>query len=442
MPRYFLEDQLIERNRLCFKGKIALVFSGGGARGGYQIGCWKALEDSKIKIDGAYGTSVGSMNAAAVAQGDLDLAIETWKEMDYSAVMVVTPEIKHILDMVEKGLGLREVFRALKMALEGKGIDTEPLRRTLNSLVCEEKIRGSGIDVGLVTYSLSEMKPLLLYLDEIPEGKLVDYILASANYPVFKRAELDRKRFIDGGIYMNIPVQMPKNRGFEDVILVDIGTRSLIDRWNLITSSFEESRTLYIRPRVHFGGPMQFSKTISRQYMVEGYLDTMTALGIFKGKYTYVFETIDVLPLLLQGLSEEDFAEALSIIGVKASQTESPMYFYFRQLLPVLEEGLGVEGSRDCFAALADLFFEVFEFERFELYTGRDFFEMNSQEAAGDQRLYGIMINDILLSDLLRMLSFVYEKSRNSFDRPGDYRLYRASLESLGKPRAQSSEHS
>ena len=52
----------------------ALVLSGGGSRGAYEIGAWQALEELGVKFDGVYGTSIGAMNAALVAQGDLNAA--------------------------------------------------------------------------------------------------------------------------------------------------------------------------------------------------------------------------------------------------------------------------------------------------------------------------------------------------------------------------------
>ncbi len=44
----------------------------------------------------------------------------------------------------------------------------------------EEKIRNAGIDFSLLTFSVSDMKELDLTLDQIPEGLLADFLLASA----------------------------------------------------------------------------------------------------------------------------------------------------------------------------------------------------------------------------------------------------------------------
>ena len=49
--------------------KTALVLSGGGSRGAYEIGVWKALKTLGIQIDMVMGTSVGAINGAMIVQG-------------------------------------------------------------------------------------------------------------------------------------------------------------------------------------------------------------------------------------------------------------------------------------------------------------------------------------------------------------------------------------
>ena len=44
--------------------KTGLVFSGGGGKGAYQIGVWKALREYGIEADCVAGTSVGALNGA------------------------------------------------------------------------------------------------------------------------------------------------------------------------------------------------------------------------------------------------------------------------------------------------------------------------------------------------------------------------------------------
>ena len=70
----------------------ALVLSGGGSRGAYEIGAWQALSELGVRLDGVYGTSIGALNAALVAQGDLDDALELWRNIRVSQIMTVRDE--------------------------------------------------------------------------------------------------------------------------------------------------------------------------------------------------------------------------------------------------------------------------------------------------------------------------------------------------------------
>lgn len=72
--------------------EYGLVFDGGGARGAYQIGAWKALEEVGIKIQAVAGTSVGALNGALVCMGNLEQAENIWKKMTFSQVMDVDDE--------------------------------------------------------------------------------------------------------------------------------------------------------------------------------------------------------------------------------------------------------------------------------------------------------------------------------------------------------------
>ena len=46
----------------------AVVLSGGGSKGAYQIGVWKALRQLNIKYEIVAGTSVGALNGAMMVQ--------------------------------------------------------------------------------------------------------------------------------------------------------------------------------------------------------------------------------------------------------------------------------------------------------------------------------------------------------------------------------------
>ena len=60
---------------------FGLVLEGGGAKGAYQIGAWKALKELGIDIKGVAGTSVDALNGAMIVQDDFEKAYEVWHDV-------------------------------------------------------------------------------------------------------------------------------------------------------------------------------------------------------------------------------------------------------------------------------------------------------------------------------------------------------------------------
>ncbi len=74
--------------------KIGLVLSGGGAKGAYEIGVWRALEVLEVTdlIDGIIGTSVGALNAVLLDTCGLQKAAEVWENLKQSDLLHLNPE--------------------------------------------------------------------------------------------------------------------------------------------------------------------------------------------------------------------------------------------------------------------------------------------------------------------------------------------------------------
>lgn len=62
------------------KATFGIVLAGGGGRGAYQIGCWKKLKELGLdRFSVISGTSVGALNAALIAAGDVPQATRSGK---------------------------------------------------------------------------------------------------------------------------------------------------------------------------------------------------------------------------------------------------------------------------------------------------------------------------------------------------------------------------
>lgn len=158
--------------------EYALVLDGGGARGAYQIGAWKALRESGVKINAVAGTSVGALNGALICMGDLEKAEKVWREIAFSKVMDVDDTwMERLFDGENKvGEVLHEFWNVLK---EG-GVDVTPLRNLIHENIDEKKIRESGMEFCILTFSITDFKEMDLSIHDIPEGLLEDFLLASA----------------------------------------------------------------------------------------------------------------------------------------------------------------------------------------------------------------------------------------------------------------------
>ena len=154
-----------------------------------------------------------------VTQGDFETAYSMWSNLSVGDVIKLQKDIKSISDLYKYP---KETFAAIKNAITAGGLDITPLSNLLHSVIDEEKVRNSPIEFGLVTFSLTDLKAMELFKEDIPEGKLIDYLLASACFPSFQPIEIDNKKFIDGGVYNNVPISLMLKKGIKDLIVVDI----------------------------------------------------------------------------------------------------------------------------------------------------------------------------------------------------------------------------
>ena len=70
--------------------KYALVLEGGGAKGAYQVGAYNALIESGYEFNAVIGTSIGAINAALIAQGDVRLLEEVWRNIKFEDLLNIT----------------------------------------------------------------------------------------------------------------------------------------------------------------------------------------------------------------------------------------------------------------------------------------------------------------------------------------------------------------
>lgn len=240
--------------------KTALVLGGGGSRGAYEIGVWQALRELGIPINIVTGTSVGAINGALIAQDAFDLAVSLWKEVETS--MVFDIEIKDILS--------------------NTGIGNAKLKALLHKYIDEAAIRRSSVEYGLVTAELPAMTPKFLMKEQIPEGMMVDYLLASSTlFPAMKSYEINSLRYVDGGFTDNMPVGLALDHGATHVVAVDLEAVGVIRKKRLNDADFIR----IIQCPWDLGNFLIFDRINSKKIMRLGYLDTLKAFQVYDGNH-------------------------------------------------------------------------------------------------------------------------------------------------------------
>ena len=259
--------------------KTALVLSGGGSRGAYEIDVWKGLKKLRISIDMAAGTSVGAINGAMVAQKALKQAEHLWLQM----------ETDMIFDIESSGIPSEDaVAYAREIVLHG-GAGSTGLAKLLHQYINEDKIRRSSIEYGLVTVQFPSFEKHALYARDIPKGRLTDFIMASAScFPAVRKYDIDGEYFIDGGYRDNLPVSMALAAGADRIIAVDLEAVGTVDRESLNRASIECKEFHLIKSPLPLGNFLTFDRLNTARIMRLGYLDTLRHFGKYDGiRYTF-----------------------------------------------------------------------------------------------------------------------------------------------------------
>lgn len=264
--------------------EYGIVLEGGGAKGAYQVGAWKALREAGVKICAVAGTSVGALNAAMICMEDLKRAEKLWENISYSKVMDVDDTI---MSQVFQGkLDITDALkRSMKLFVEG-GADISPLKKLIGDNIDEEYIRNGKIDFYLLTFSISDMKELDLDMKECEHGFMEDLLLASAYLPVFKNQKLHGKTYMDGGMFNNVPLESLVKRNYKDIIMLRIFGPGREKKVKIP----EDVTVLSVEPRVELGNILDFDSKKSKRNMKIGYYDAMRLIYGLKGKIYYIEE--------------------------------------------------------------------------------------------------------------------------------------------------------
>lgn len=186
----------------------AFVLSGGANLGAAQVGMLRALFEAGIVPSSIIGTSVGAINAAAIAG---DPTIEG---------------VKHLED-IWLGLGRSNIFpfHPLRGFLGFIGrrdslFSSHALRQVVQSNLNYSRLEDAQIPISVVATEIRTGAEIVFR-----SGPAVDCIMASAALPgIFPAVSIDGVKYMDGGVADNTPISPPVSDGADTVYVLSSGT--------------------------------------------------------------------------------------------------------------------------------------------------------------------------------------------------------------------------
>lgn len=258
--------------------KIGLVLAGGGSRGAYQIGVWKALIelglDKYVKV--VSGTSIGALNAMLFLQGDYNLAEDIWHNLTKDEIMPLEEK-----DLVVKGilffLGAKNmsfIKKYIPNVVRGGTLSREGLNNILER-VDFNKIKNSEIKGYAACTSIPAIKAQYFNINTYSVEDIKKILFATSAVPlVYDSPVIEDISYLDGGIVDNIPIQPVYGENCDIIIVVQLEANIIVDRdmypnTNIISINSEEGEGPDLK------GMMDFDTDVIRKRITRGYKDTI-----------------------------------------------------------------------------------------------------------------------------------------------------------------------
>ncbi|MCQ2969773.1 MAG: patatin-like phospholipase family protein [Clostridium sp.] len=262
--------------------KIGLVLSGGGGKGAYELGVWKALKELKLNkyISVFSGTSIGAFNAVLFAMDDLEKAENLWNEVTMDKLVPISKK-----ELIKRGIGLylggkkpQLAMRFLSDKLNYGAISNEGAVEILNKYIDCRKVKENNKICYAACTKIPECSIKYFRINDYDEEEAKKMILASASLPlIYDSTEVLGNKYIDGGMVDNTPIKPVYDEGCNIIIVVLLSKDATIDR-NL----YPEAKLIVISPERlvenTLNGTLNLDAEPKRIRINEGYNDTMNKI--------------------------------------------------------------------------------------------------------------------------------------------------------------------
>lgn len=240
---------------------FSLVLAGGGAKGAYQLGAFKAIKEFDININAYSGSSIGGINSLFFSNLDINEVENIWNNVDFYNFF---EEDDNPFD----GLSSRDFLTNLiyeKISME-KLLEAPPIFNTISR-------------DGIAEY---------LCLNNKNKNDLINIVLATSALPIiYSKVNIDGKFYQDGGLADNLPIEPLYSVGFKNFIVISMSKDLRVDK-----NKYFPEKLIEIYPCNDIGhffdGTINFNKNYLNFLIDLGYKDAKYALNEYFGIKNYL----------------------------------------------------------------------------------------------------------------------------------------------------------
>ncbi|SUY45589.1 phospholipase, patatin family [Clostridium putrefaciens] len=264
-------------------GKIGVVFAGGGGKGSYQVGVWKALKELEIDkyIDGVSGTSIGALNGAMFLQNRYESAENVWLNISQEKMLPVDKRLilRNLIFMEISRNKLENIVQWAERVERYGTVTREGLLEIIDQNIDYEIIKNEKRPFYINCTSVPDLESKYFKVNGYEEEDIRLLLSATTSIPlVFNKVLIDGKYYIDGGMKDNIPIKPLYDEGFSTIIVIYFHKENRINK-----EEYPNANIIEILPSKDQGGwisgTLDFTNFGSIERIIDGYKDT---LNIFK----------------------------------------------------------------------------------------------------------------------------------------------------------------
>jgi NTE family protein len=178
--------------------ELALVLSGGGARGYAHVGVLRVIEQLALPIDLVVGVSMGGIVGAGYAAGFSSARMSE---------LAASVQVQHVFRPRLGRLGL---------------VDPDGMRAALERVFGNRRFKDLDRELIVVSSSVTSGLPVA-----ISDGSVVEALVASSAIPlVFPPVMRGGDQLLDGGLIEVLPIQLARELGASRIVAVDVSSHT------------------------------------------------------------------------------------------------------------------------------------------------------------------------------------------------------------------------